>query len=271
MSKFQNLRKFTLRAEDDDGYADMGEVYNVLESNASSLRHLCLGAYLKRDHSWDRAFASVSIKNLTRLDLVDTRISHVVLSRIAHANSLESLTLHGTFEDSAAASVIFGSDHIIDGRHTFLPHLQSFRFVLVGHDDDLSLFKSITRLLKRRPRLRRLDLGNCPWDLVQEVLTESNALRVLRLRVTNLNDSVMLRLKVLLNPHMTALHVSSSVSDKPMVRFPCFNVDSTSTHRNSPSVYLFEIIYFLPRTEHSSPPQLTTQTPATFMHVRKRI
>ena len=195
----------------------MGEVYNVLESNASSLQHLCLGAYLKREHSWDRAFESVSIKNLTRLDLVDTRISHVVLSRIAHAQNLESLTLHGTFEDPAAASVIFGSDHIIDDRHTFLPLLRNFRFVVVGHDDDRSLFQCVTRLLRRRPDLRRLDLGTCPWDCVQEVLTEAKALRVLRLRIANLNETALLRLKELLNPRIVALHLSSAVSDKPMV------------------------------------------------------
>src|ERR1700683_2949694 len=77
VSAFRNLRKFTLRAEDDDGFADMGEVRTVLDHNLPGLRHLCLGAYLKRDHSWDSAFQSVTIKNLTHLDLVDTRISHI--------------------------------------------------------------------------------------------------------------------------------------------------------------------------------------------------
>ena len=113
VSAFRNLKKFTLRAEDDDGWADMGEVRNVLDNNESSLRHLCLGAYLKRDHSWDRAFESASIKNLTHLDLVDTRISHIVLARIAHAHNLQSLTLHGTFEEPSSASVVFSSDHVI--------------------------------------------------------------------------------------------------------------------------------------------------------------
>lgn len=195
----------------------MGEVYNVLESNASSLRHLCLGAYLKRKHSWDRAFESVSIKNLTRLDLVDTRISHVVLSRIAHAQNLESLTLHGTFEDPVAASVIFGSDHIIDARHTFLPLLKSFRFVVVGHDDDRPLFQCVTRFLRRRPKLCRLDLGTCPWDYVQEILTGAETLRVLRLRIVSLDEYALLRLKELLNPRIVALHISSAVCDRHMV------------------------------------------------------
>ena len=117
VSGFRNLRKFTLRAEDDDGFADMGEVRTVLDVNEATLRHLTLGAYLQRTHSWDSAFQSSTIRNLTHLDLVDTRISHIVLARIAHAHSLQSLTLHGTFEEPTSASVVFGSDHIIDGVH----------------------------------------------------------------------------------------------------------------------------------------------------------
>src|SRR6201999_4401368 len=121
VSGFSNLKKFTLRAEDDDGFADMGEVRTVLDANAATLKHLCLGAYLLRTHSWDTAFQSSTIWNLTHLDLVDTLISHFVFSRIAHAQQLRSLTLHGTFEEPSSASVVFGSDHMIDGQHTFLP------------------------------------------------------------------------------------------------------------------------------------------------------
>ncbi|KAJ7051110.1 hypothetical protein C8F01DRAFT_1343097 [Mycena amicta] len=110
VSAFRSLHKFTLRAEDDDGFADMGEVRAVLDQNAQTLRHLVLGAYLMRAHSWDAAFQSVTIKNLTHLDLVDTRISQLVLARIAQAHGLQSLTLHGSFEAPEAATVVFATD-----------------------------------------------------------------------------------------------------------------------------------------------------------------
>ncbi len=196
----------------------MGEVRNVLNSNEKTLKHLCLGAYLKRDHSWDRAFESATIQNLTHLDLVDTRISHFVLARIAHAHNLQSLTLHGTFEEPNSASVVFGSDHIIDGRHTFLPHLEAFRFVLVGHEDDLPLFQNVAQFLRFRPKLRRLDLGNCPWDLVQAILPDQLSLKVLRVRIANLNDSAVKNLLDFVPQLVTSLHLSTSISDRPMVR-----------------------------------------------------
>ncbi|KAL5518533.1 hypothetical protein ACEPAH_215 [Sanghuangporus vaninii] len=219
VSAFRNLRKFTLRAEDDDGWADIGEVRNVLDNNESTIRHLCLGAYLKRDHSWDHAFESDSIRNLTHLDLVDTRISHVVLSRIAHAHSLQSLTLHGTFEEPGAASVVFGSDHVIAGEHSFLPHLESFRFILVGHDDDRELFANVTKFVRCRPKLRRLDLGNCPWDLVQSILPCLDNLRALRVRIPNLNDVAIAKLVNSIPIHMVALHLSTVVSDRPIEEY----------------------------------------------------
>ncbi|KAJ7051106.1 hypothetical protein C8F01DRAFT_1377208 [Mycena amicta] len=56
------------------------------------------------------AFRSVTIKNLTHLDLVDTRISQLVLARIAQAHGLQSLTLHGSFEAPGAATVVFATD-----------------------------------------------------------------------------------------------------------------------------------------------------------------
>ena len=216
-SAFNRLRKFILRAEDDDGVADMGEVRTVLDQNQGTLRHLTLGAYLQRNHSWDHAFQSATIRNLTQLDLVDTRISHVVLARIAHAHRLVSLTLHGTFEEPCSASVVFSSDHIIDGVHTFLPHLEEFRFVMVGHDDDLGLYQSVAQFLRQRPRLRRLDLGSCPWDLVHGVLPDLGALRVLRVRIANLNESTFGELVGSIPSELVALHLETAVSDKPMV------------------------------------------------------
>lgn len=217
VSGFRSLRKFTLRAEDDDGFADMDEIRTVLDANERTLRHLTLGAYLQRTHSWDSTFQSVSIRNLTHLDLVDTRISHVVLARIAHAHSLQSLTLHGTFEEPCSATVVFQSDHVIDGKHTFLPHLVAFRFVMVGHDDDLALFQSVANFLRQRPKLRRLDLGNCPWELVLSVLRDLVSLRVLRVRIANVSHHALNALAKTLPTEMVAIHLAMVVSDKPLV------------------------------------------------------
>ncbi|KAF8637110.1 hypothetical protein AX17_003014 [Amanita inopinata Kibby_2008] len=216
VSAFRNLRRFTLRAEDDDGFADMGEVRTVLDQNEGTLRHLILGAYLARTHSWDSAFQSATIKNLTHLDLVDTRISHVVLTRIAHAHNLQSLTLHGTFEEPSSAAVVFSSDHIIDGKHAFLPHLEVFRFVLVGHDDELPLYHSVTQFLRRRTKLRRLDLGGCPWELVVDVLPDLINLRVLGVRIANLTQTSINMLVNVLPKQMCAVHLSTVVSDRPL-------------------------------------------------------
>ncbi len=218
VSAFRNLRKFTLRAEDDDGFADMGEIRTVLDQNKYTLRHLILGAYLARDHSWDLVFESPSIKNLTHLDLVDTRISHFVLTRIAHAHNLQSLTLHGTFEEPNSAAVIFASDHIIEDQHTFLPQLEAFRFVLVGHNDECALHHSVTRFLRNRERLRRLDLGNCPWEMVEAILPDLRNLRVLGIRIANLTQAAVKTLVESIPNHMVAINLSTVVSDKPLVR-----------------------------------------------------
>ncbi|KAG5720769.1 hypothetical protein E4T56_gene16926 [Termitomyces sp. T112] len=214
VSAFRNLRKFTLRAEDDDGFADMGEVRTVLDQNRGTLRHLILGAYLARNHSWDTAFQSPTIKNLTHLDLVDTRISHIVFARIAHAHNLQSLTLHGTFEEPGSAAVVLNGDQIIDDDHTFLPHLEAFRFVVLGHDDELAMYQSVTQFLRRRKRLRRLDLGTCPWDLVLDLLPELSGLRVLGVRIANLTHTALTSLVNAIPKEMAAVTVTTTVSDK---------------------------------------------------------
>ncbi|ESK82186.1 hypothetical protein Moror_14458 [Moniliophthora roreri MCA 2997] len=224
VSSFQNLHKFTLRAEDDDGDADMAEVRSVLDRNANTLTHLVLGAHLQRNHSWDNAFQSPTISKLTHLDLVDTRISHLVLARIAHAHNLRSLTLHGIFDEPSSASVVFSSDHIIDGRHTFLPHLEAFRFILVGHDDELALYQSVTQFLRNRRRLRRLDLGSCPWELVLAILPELESLRVLGVRIANLSGAAIGNLVEAIPKEMVAINVATVVSEKPMSEYAmCFS------------------------------------------------
>jgi hypothetical protein len=213
----------------------MDEVRTVLDNNANTLTHLTLGAYLARAHSWDSAFGSPTIQHLTRLELVDTRISHVVLARIAHAHNLVSLTLHGTLDQPAAATAIFSADHVLPSpgasagarmtrmpTHVFLPPLEAFRFVLVGHDDDLTLFRAVVHFLRARPRLRRLDLGTCPWELVRGLVPELTGLRALRVRIASLNSTSVDSLVRELPHEMQAIHLACSVSDRPMVRFPRF-------------------------------------------------
>ncbi|KAL1682122.1 hypothetical protein EV122DRAFT_274569 [Schizophyllum commune] len=216
VSRFRHLRKFTLRAEDDDGFADMGEVRTVLDENADTLRHLILGAYLARHHSWDNAFQSVTVGHLTHLDLVDTRISHFVLTRITHAQGLVSLTLHGTLEEPAAAAIVFGSDHAIGGSHSILPHLQAFRFVLVGHEEEAALYQAVVKFLSGRTLLRRLDLGSCPSEMVLGLLPELTNLRVLGIRIANLTKLAVRSLVTSLPVYMTAMTLYCAVSDAPM-------------------------------------------------------
>ncbi|KAF9033130.1 hypothetical protein BJ165DRAFT_1515789 [Panaeolus papilionaceus] len=272
VSAFQNLRKFTLRAEDDDGFADMGEVRTVLDQNEHTLRHLILGAYLERHHSWDSAFQSVTIKNLTHLDLVDTRISHIVLTRIAHAHNLQSLTLHGMFEEPSSASVVFASDHVIDGQHTFLPHLEAFRFVLVGHDDDHALYHSVTQFLRQRKRLRRLDLGNCPWEMVHSLLPELRGLRVLGVRIANLTQHAVSSLVTALPEEMVAVNIATVVSEKPLndyaryfARFPAMSflhLQASNKRRPKPNLMSEKELQFQTDVWIASARSIATSVPS---------
>ncbi|KAJ3988370.1 hypothetical protein F5890DRAFT_1492186 [Lentinula detonsa] len=197
ISSFTSLRKFTLRAEDDDGFAPMSEIPLLLDTNFPTLKHLVLAAYLARPHSWDMAFQSHAISRLTHLDLVDTRISHYVLGRIlGAAGGLRSLTLHGTMEEPAKAAVLFGGDQVIPGpngeeMHTFLPYLDSFRFLMVGQDEP-ALYTSVIEFLRRRPNLRRLDLGSCPWHMVLALLrgTPPLANPELKIKASSSSDAV---------------------------------------------------------------------------------
>ncbi|OBZ69697.1 hypothetical protein A0H81_10056 [Grifola frondosa] len=54
------------------------------------------GNSLQWNHSWDSTLQSTTIRNLATLNLVGTRISHLVLARVAHAYSLQNFTLCGT-------------------------------------------------------------------------------------------------------------------------------------------------------------------------------
>ncbi|KAJ7787564.1 hypothetical protein B0H14DRAFT_2473252 [Mycena olivaceomarginata] len=252
VSSFPSLRKFTLRAEDDDGFAPMAEIRAVLDHNARTLRHLVLGAYLARHHSWDAVFQSSVIRTLTHLDLVDTRISGLVLGRVAHASALVSLTLHGTFEDVKGATVIFAGDHVLDEgegegqQHTLLPHLHSFRFLLVGHDDQHPLYAAVAAFLAHRPLLRRLDLGSCPWELVRSLLPTLSGLKVLGVRIAHFNSAAAQGLWGALPLGVHALHLTTVVAERdlnehaPALRaFPALaflHLQNTATHRPKPNL-----------------------------------
>ena len=197
----------------------MAELLTTLNANSSTLTHLCLSAYLARPHSWDSAFQSPAIDHLTRLELVDTKISHYVLRRVMTCSErLTHLTLHGTFEDPRSAQVLFGADHVLEGRHTFLPYLESFRFLVMHHDDDMSLYQAVAQFVGQRKRLRRLDLGRCPWGLVAMVLPELEGLRTVRVRIERVVESVVDALTKGLSENILAFHLCAVVADKPIVR-----------------------------------------------------
>ena len=130
---------------------------------------------------------------------------------------LTHLTLHGTFEDPRSAEILFGADHVLEGRHTFLPYLESFRFLVMGHDGDMPLHKAVVQFAGQRKRLRRLDLGRCPWELVAMVLPELDGLRAVRVRIAKVDESVVGALTKALSEHLVALHLCALVADKPIV------------------------------------------------------
>jgi len=150
---------------------------------------------------------------------VDTKISHYVLRRVMTCSErLTHLTLHGTFEDPRSAQVLFGADHVLEGRHTFLPYLESFRFLVMHHDDDMSLYQAVAQFVGQRKRLRRLDLGRCPWGLVAMVLPELEGLRTVRVRIERVVESVVDALTKGLSENILAFHLCAVVADKPIVR-----------------------------------------------------
>ena len=104
-------------------------------------------------HLWDHALKLATVQNLTHLELIDMRISHVVLIQILYAYWLESLIIHAHFEQLPSESVVLWSNHVDETVYTFLPHLEELRLVMVGHDDELVLFQSVVQLLRLRPSL----------------------------------------------------------------------------------------------------------------------
>ncbi len=163
--------------EDDDRDDDLdAKLKDMLNRNGSTLQHLILGDL---DESLDLAFESVIINNLTHLDLFGGHVSDFVLKHISDALNLQSLTLCGFFSKLGVRQM-FETDCIIDGKNTCLPHLESFGFVMEDEDNDL--YRPVIDFLRGREKLRRLDLGSCPWDMIRDILPDVFPLLI---RLTN--------------------------------------------------------------------------------------
>ena len=105
-----------------------------------------------------------------------------------------------------------------------LPYLEIFRFALVGHDDDLALFGAVVQLLRARPRLRRLDLGTCPWELVRGLIPELTGLCVLGVRIASLTGPSVDAFVRGLPQEMQAIHLACAhlLSILPLLPSPTF-------------------------------------------------
>ena len=101
--------------------------------------------------------------------------------------------------------------------HSLLPYLHSFRCVLLGHDDDYPLYQALAHFVERRPRLRRLDLGSCPWELVSGALPGLTGLRVFRIKTGTINENNLGHLVKQLPSLMVAIHVGVLTSTRSLV------------------------------------------------------
>ncbi len=119
--------------------------------------------------------------------------------------------------DPGSASVMFAKDRIIDGRHTLLPRLEAFIFVMVDQDNR-GLYSSVTRFLREREKLRMLDLGSCPWDLVRGILCDLRNLRVLGVHIHRVSECVIHSLLRSIPTQMVAINLSVDLSEGDLVR-----------------------------------------------------
>ncbi len=214
ISAFHGLCKFGFHGNEADNYeSELDEIRAVLDVNESTLRHLILDDCEYSEDSLDTVFESVTINNLTHLDLSSTMIiSNFVFGRISKAKNLQSLTLCGSFEEPGYASQMFAA------RDICLPHLESFRLDTEADED---LFYSVISFLEKCEKLRRLDLCTCPWDVVQEVLPNLKNLRVLAVDMGEVSQEQIEYLVNALPTQMIALKLSANKSDIPLVRsFP---------------------------------------------------
>ena len=205
ISSFHGLRKFGYHGEPEGDESDLEDIRVMLDVDESTLKHFILECHYT-EGLLDSVFESVTINNLTHLDLSYTMdIPGSVLDRISKAKNLQSLTLCGSFEEPEFASQMFATYSI------GLPHLESFRFAV--EDVDEEMYYSVVSFLKKREKLRRLDLGNCPWDIIQEVLPTSRNLRVL---AVNLDERLQEDFVKALPTQMVAIEISAD-SDIPLV------------------------------------------------------
>jgi hypothetical protein len=213
-SDFHNLRKFIyeVKDHDEDSDSEVEDIRSVLDRNESTLKHLIVDfPFTGEDDSWNLVFESVTIQNLIHASLFSTEISGFVLDRIGHACNLRSLTLHGSFVEPAYASLLFLSS-------IRLPHLESFGFVMADEDDELYDF--VTYFLRKREKLRRLDLGGCRWDIIQVILPHLVNLRVLAICIDE-PEQIESLVKTI-PKQMVAIRLSVDVdSERPLVHiFP---------------------------------------------------
>ena len=90
------------------------------------------------------------------------------------------------------------------------------------HDDEHALYHSVTQFLRQRKKLRRLDLGGCPLDMVLSLLPDLTGLRVLGVRIANVGQTAVTALIDAVPEQMLAINLSTVISEKPLVRaYPC--------------------------------------------------
>src|ERR1700722_15123440 len=183
VSALRNLSNFTAQA---GSYFEDFNLKEVLDNNSGTLRNLSLSTMISAKHDLDNAFFSDTIRNLTHLRLVDIYTSGSIISRIAYAQTLQSLTLHGEFGDGEMVYAFFSSCRITEGQHSLFPHLTSFRFILTKESVTSSMiYQSVMQFLKQRKMLMNLDLGDCPWNLLALLLPDLKGLRALRAKITD--------------------------------------------------------------------------------------
>ncbi|KAJ8508981.1 hypothetical protein ONZ45_g8814 [Pleurotus djamor] len=132
----------------------------------------------------------------------------------------------------------------------------------------MGLFNSVTQFLRHRRKLRRLDLGNCPWDLVSGVLPHLTGLRVLGVRIASVNDQVIKTLVSLLPEEMCAINLSTAISDQSLHEYaPMFgsfpnlsflHFQATNKHRPKPNLMSEKDYLFQTEMWHSSVRRMAT-------------
>jgi hypothetical protein len=142
-------------------------------------------------------------------------ISNFVLDHISKAENLQSLTLRGSFEEPDFASLMFATD-------ISLPRLESFSFVM--DDDDERLQDSAMYFLRKREKLRRLNLGTYPQeiDAIQGILPGLNNLRVLAVCIAELSQEQFKSLVNTIPMQMVAIKISVCSSEIPLVHIFSF-------------------------------------------------